>query len=84
VTAQTHAVDGWWSGDDRAGREADTITIPTLIADGTQDRLDPAANSHTLVGLIPGAKLKLYPHSGHAFLFQDQGSFIPLIESFLR
>jgi pimeloyl-ACP methyl ester carboxylesterase len=59
------------------------LTAPTLIADGAADRLDPLANSHVLADLIPGAKLTLYPDAGHAFLFQDQAAFIPLIESFL-
>lgn len=83
VTAQGHAVDQWWAGTDPAGRQAATITAPTLIADGTADRLDPLTNSHILAGLIPGAKLTLYPGAGHAFLFQDQAAFVTLIESFL-
>ena len=84
VTAQARAVDQWWAGTDPAGQQTGRITAPTLIADGTADRLDPATNSHTLAGLIPGAKLTLYPDAGHAFLFQDQAAFLPLIESFLR
>ncbi len=84
VTAQGHAVGQWWAGTDRAGRQTATITTPTLIADGTADRLDPLTNSHTLASLIPAAKLTLYPGAGHAFLFQDQAAFLPLIESFLR
>ena len=83
VTAQGHAVDQWWAGTDPAGQHAANIAVPTLIADGTADRLDPLANSHTLARLIPGAKLTLYPDAGHAFLFQDQAAFVPLIESFL-
>jgi pimeloyl-ACP methyl ester carboxylesterase len=83
VTAQAHAVDLWWAGIDRAGRQDATITAPTLIADGAADRLDRLTNSHTLAGLIRGAKLMLYPDAGHAFLFQEQAAFIPLIESFL-
>ena len=83
MTAQGHAVDQWWAGLDPAGQQAATIAAPTLIADGTADRLDPLANSHTLASLIPGAKLTLYPDAGHAFLFQDQAAFLPLIESFL-
>jgi pimeloyl-ACP methyl ester carboxylesterase len=83
VTAQGHAVDAWWNGTEPAGRRAGTITAPTLVADGTADRLDPLANSRTLARLIPGAKLILYPDAGHAFLFQDQAAFVPLVESFL-
>jgi pimeloyl-ACP methyl ester carboxylesterase len=83
VTAQGHAVDQWWAGGDPAGQQAAEITVPTLIADGAADRLDPLANSHAPADLIPGAKFTLYPGAGHAFLFQDQAAFIPLIESFL-
>jgi pimeloyl-ACP methyl ester carboxylesterase len=84
VTAQARAVDQWWAGTDPAGQQTGRITVPTMVADGTADRLDPAANSHTLAGLIPGAKLTLYPDAGHAFLFQDQAAFLPMIYSFLR
>ena len=83
VTAQGHAVDEWWDGQDAAGKLSATITVPTLIADGTVDRLDPVFNSNALGELIPGAKLELYPDAGHAFLFQDETAFVPLIESFL-
>jgi pimeloyl-ACP methyl ester carboxylesterase len=83
VTAQGQAVDQWWAGSDRAGQRTATITTPTLIADGAADRLDPVANSRTLAGLISGSKLLLYQDAGHAFLFQDQAAFVPVIESFL-
>ena len=83
VAAQGHAVDAWWAGQDPAGARDGEITVPTLIADGAADQLDPAANSRTLAGLIPGATLTLFPDAGHAFLVQDQAAFIPRIESFL-
>ncbi len=84
LAAQRHAVDAWWNGTDPAGTRPATITVPTLVADGTLDRLDPVANSHTLAHLIHGAELHLYPGAGHAFLFQDQAYFVPTIQSFLR
>jgi pimeloyl-ACP methyl ester carboxylesterase len=83
ITTQSDTIKQWWSGTDRAGRHARTIAIPTLIADGTADQLDPAGNSQTVATLIHQATLKLYRDAGHAFLFQDQTSLIPLIESFL-
>ncbi len=83
VSDQGTAVTGWWAGDDAAGNRTGTIAVPTLIADGTADRLDPLANSQTLATLIPGARLVLYPDAGHAFLFQDEAAFVPVIESFL-
>jgi pimeloyl-ACP methyl ester carboxylesterase len=84
LAAQRHAVDAWWDGTDPAGTRPTTIAVPTLVADGTLDRLDPVANSHTLAKLIHGAELRRYPDAGHAFLFQDQTNFVPTIESFLR
>ncbi len=84
LAAQRHAVDTWWNGTDPAGTQTATIAVPTLVADGTLDRLDPLANSQTLAKLIHGAELRLYPDAGHAFLFQDQAKFVPTIESFLR
>jgi pimeloyl-ACP methyl ester carboxylesterase len=83
VTAQGHAIDAWWAGQDPAGARAASITAPTLLADGTADQLDPAVNSRTLAGLIPGARLTLFPGAGHAFLFQDQAAFVTQVESFL-
>jgi len=83
VSDQAQAVIGWWAGLDPAGKRTGAIAVPTLIADGTADQLDPLANSGTLHDLIPGAKLVLYPDAGHAFLFQDEAAFVPLVESFL-
>lgn len=82
VSAQGHAIDQWWAGQDPAGRQASDISVPTLIADGAADRLDPIANSRTVANLLPRATLKLYPDAGHAFLFQEQ-DFTELIDSFL-
>jgi pimeloyl-ACP methyl ester carboxylesterase len=84
LAAQRHAVDAWWAGTDPAGTRPATITVPTLVADGTLDRLDPVANSQTLAKLIHGAELRLYPDAGHAFLFQNQANVVPTIDSFLR
>ena len=83
VAAQGHAIDAWWAGQDPAGARAASITAPTLIADGAADQLDPAVNSRTLAGLIPGTRLTLFPGAGHAFLFQDQAAFVTQVESFL-
>ena len=69
--AQTLAASNWWAGIDAAGREITRISVPTLIADGTDDQLAPSGNDHILARLIPGARLVLYPDAGHAFLFQE-------------
>jgi pimeloyl-ACP methyl ester carboxylesterase len=83
ITAQKGAVLEWFAGADPAGPLASTISAPTLIADGTVDRIDAVPNDHALAQLIPGSRLTLYPDAGHAFLFQEERPFAALIESFL-
>jgi pimeloyl-ACP methyl ester carboxylesterase len=83
IAAQASAIKQWWDDADPGAARTAEITAPTLVADGTLDRLDPVVNSYALAKVIQGAKLVLYPDAGHAFLFQDQTAFIPAIESFL-
>jgi len=80
---QELALSDWWAGNDAAGHEIARISVPTLIADGTDDQKVPLANDQILARLIPGARLVLYPDAGHAFLFQDWTPFASLVESFL-
>ena len=83
IAAQGRASGQWLGGTDPAGRQTAAISVPTLIADGAADRLDPVANDHALARLIPGARLVLYPDAGHAFLFQEGAPFTFLIRTFL-
>jgi pimeloyl-ACP methyl ester carboxylesterase len=71
------------TGADAAGRKTARISAPTLIADGTDDQLDPIANDRALARLIPGGRLLLYSDAGHGFLFQDWSRFASAVESFL-
>ncbi len=82
LAAQSHAVDLWWAGTDPAGKKTTGIAAPTLVADGSQDPLDPVANSRALAKLIPHAQLVLYPNAAHAFLFQEP-DFAARVEAFL-
>jgi len=80
---QQTAAGQWFAGDDASGRHPGEIRAPTLVADGTEDALDPVSNDRMLARLIHGARLVLYPDAGHAFLFQDAGSFVSELRSFL-
>jgi pimeloyl-ACP methyl ester carboxylesterase len=53
------------------------------VADGTQDVLTPPANSRTIARRVPGARLTLYPGTGHAFLFQENSRFAGQVDRFL-
>lgn len=68
--AQRSAILGWWGGRVPAARRVGSIRVPTLVADGADDLVDPAANSRALARLIPGARLALYRDAGHAFFSQ--------------
>lgn len=81
--AQVEAIGRWFEGADPSGPRTPRITSPTLVADGTQDALDPVANDRILASTIPGARLVLYAGAGHAFLFQDSAQFLPVLEQFL-
>ncbi|MFC9767879.1 alpha/beta fold hydrolase [Rhodococcus jostii] len=50
-----------------------TITQPTLIANGDNDRMVPSVLSDDLHHRIKGSELIIYPDSGHGGIFQNQG-----------
>lgn len=81
--AQLAASTLWLAGREPSGRAVTKIRVPTLIADGAQDVILPAGNSTKFGRLIPRARVKLYPDAGHGFLFQDESSWVKLIEQFL-
>lgn len=83
-TQQEAAVRQWMAGQDPAGLRLSRIRARTLVADGTQDQLDPVANDRLLARGIPGADLLLYPDAGHAFLFQEGARFVSALERFLH
>jgi pimeloyl-ACP methyl ester carboxylesterase len=55
----------------------------TLVADGSEDRLEPPENSRIIARRIPGARLRLFPDSGHAFMFQYHDAFARVASAFL-
>ena len=59
------------------------LRLPTLIGDGSDDLILPAANSVRLAHLIRGSRLTLYPDAGHGFIFQNERAWVTRIERFL-
>jgi len=55
-----------------------------FIANGDSDPMILPRFSYLLAGLIPGAKVKIYPDSAHGFLFQHHTEFAADVENFLR
>ena len=60
-----------------------TITQPTLIANGDNDRMVPSVLSEDLHRRIAGSELIIYPDSGHGGIFQFHDRFAPVAVEFL-
>ncbi|SDY48295.1 alpha/beta fold hydrolase [Herbiconiux ginsengi] len=59
------------------------LTMPTLIANGDNDRMVPSALSNDLHQRITGSELIIYPDSGHGGIFQYHPDFAPRAVEFL-
>ncbi|MGW1712887.1 alpha/beta fold hydrolase [Streptomyces sp. NPDC002156] len=60
-----------------------SITQPTLIANGDNDRMVPSVLSEDLHQRIKGSELIIYPDSGHGGIFQYHQEFAPITVEFL-
>ena len=60
-----------------------TITQPTLIANGDNDRMVPSVLSEDLHRRITNSELIIYPDSGHGGIFQFHDQFVPVALEFL-
>ncbi len=60
-----------------------TITQPTLIANGDNDRMVPSVLSEDLNRRIKNSELIIYPDSGHGGIFQYHDKFVPVALEFL-
>jgi pimeloyl-ACP methyl ester carboxylesterase len=60
-----------------------TITQPTLIANGDNDRMVPSVLSQDLHRRIKDSTVIIYPDSGHGGIFQYHEDFAPVAVEFL-
>jgi pimeloyl-ACP methyl ester carboxylesterase len=58
------------------------LTVPTLCLHGTEDRLVPPANSETLAGAIPNARLEWVPGAAHMLFTDAPERFVKAIVDF--
>jgi 3-oxoadipate enol-lactonase len=77
------------AGQAEAVRSHDTldrlprITAPTLVLVGAEDVLTPVYYSQELAAGIPGARLQVLAHGGHAALWEDPETGIEALLTFL-
>ena len=65
------------------GATAADIRIPTLVVWGEQDSLVPVEVGRRLTGLIPGARLRVLPGTGHQPQWEAPDAFHSAVQAFL-
>jgi pimeloyl-ACP methyl ester carboxylesterase len=80
LQTQLMAIKRWGRS---APADLSTITQPTLIANGDNDRMVPSVLSEDMHRRIPGSELVIYPDSGHGGIFQFHAKFAPVAVEFL-
>jgi pimeloyl-ACP methyl ester carboxylesterase len=81
--AQYDAVCAWGIPDHALLQRLSTVDRPVFVANGDSDPMILPHYSYLLAGLIPQARVKIYPDSAHGFLFQHHAEFAADVEAFL-
>jgi pimeloyl-ACP methyl ester carboxylesterase len=81
--AQYDAVCSWGIPNHALLQRVSAIDCPVFVANGDSDPMVLPHFSHLLAGLIPQARLKIYPDAAHGFLFQHATEFASDVEAFL-
>jgi pimeloyl-ACP methyl ester carboxylesterase len=82
--AQYDAVCTWGIPDHALLQRLSCLQMPVFVANGDSDPMILPHYSYLLAGLIPQARVKIYPDSAHGFLFQHHAEFAADVEAFLR
>jgi pimeloyl-ACP methyl ester carboxylesterase len=81
--AQYDAVCTWGIPDHALLQRLSCLKLPVFVANGDSDPMILPHYSYLLAGLIPQARVKIYPDSAHGFLFQHHAEFAADVEAFL-
>jgi pimeloyl-ACP methyl ester carboxylesterase len=81
--AQYDAVCTWGIPNHALLQRLSAIELPVFVANGDSDPMILPHSSYLLAGLIPQARVKIYPDSAHGFLFQHHAEFAADVEAFL-
>jgi pimeloyl-ACP methyl ester carboxylesterase len=61
-----------------------TLTIPTLILAGKQDRIIPPQNSERLHAIIPNSQIRVFKDAGHHLHIEEPDAFNQAVLDFVR
>jgi pimeloyl-ACP methyl ester carboxylesterase len=81
--AQYDAVCAWGIPNHALLQRAAGIDCPVFVANGDSDPMILPRYSYLLAGLLPDARLTIYPDSAHGFLFQHHEQFAADANAFL-
>jgi pimeloyl-ACP methyl ester carboxylesterase len=79
---QGKAIAAWNSGQGSAWPRLPEVKVPLLLANGTEDVMEAAAQTIAMADRIPDGIAVLFPRAGHAFLFQAADRFSKLVIGF--
>jgi pimeloyl-ACP methyl ester carboxylesterase len=82
--AQYDAICAWGIPNHALLERVAAIDLPVFVANGESDPMILPRYSHLLAGLLPDARLKLYPDAAHGFLFQHHAEFAADVHAFLE
>ena len=81
--AQYDAVCDWGIPDHGQLQRVSAIGMPVFVANGDGDPMVLPHFSYLLAGLIPQARMRIYPDAAHGFLFQHRADFARDVDAFL-
>jgi pimeloyl-ACP methyl ester carboxylesterase len=82
--AQYDAVCAWGIPNHSLLERVRAIDLPVFVANGDSDPMILPRYSYLLTGLLPNARLTIYPDSAHGFLFQHYSQFAAHVHAFLN
>ena len=82
--AQYDAVCTWGIPNHSLLQRVAAIELPVFVANGDSDPMILPRYSHLLAGLLPDARVKIYPDSAHGFLFQHHQEFAADVLAFFE
>jgi pimeloyl-ACP methyl ester carboxylesterase len=59
------------------------ITQPTLIVQGTADKVVDPGNADVLAGLVPDARVQRFHRAGHLLYWEQPKRFVRVVTDFL-
>jgi pimeloyl-ACP methyl ester carboxylesterase len=81
--AQYDAICAWGIPNHALLERVTGIQLPVFVTNGDSDPMILPRYSYLLAGLLPNARLTIYPDSAHGFLFQHHSRFAADVNAFL-